>query len=87
MATKKLSPDLIRLIKDEIGNYHHHTEERNKAEHLSADWFKHMKQSIGCYSLIQTITGLTMSRVDDLLAGLVTIDTYWNEDGTKKAKK
>jgi len=87
MATKHLTETTLQLVKDEIRNYNYHKEERDRTEYLSADWFKHMHQANGCYNLIMTITGLTIKRVDELLAGITEPKDYWNPNGRKKDNK
>jgi hypothetical protein len=85
MATKHLTETTLQLVKDEIRNYRYHIEERDKVEYLSANWFKHTQQANGCYALIQTITGLTMTRVERLLNGIDEPKTHWLPSGRKKA--
>jgi len=85
MATKHLTETTLQLVKDEIRNYNYHIEERDKAEYLSANWFKHQQQASGCFSLIQTVTGLSLVRVDRLLADIDTVTTHWLPNGRKKA--
>ena len=85
MATKHLTETTLQLVKDEIRNYNYHIEERDKVEYLSMDWFKHTQQANGCYALIQTITGLTMTRVERLLNGIDNTATHWLPNGRKKA--
>lgn len=87
MATKHLTETTLQLVKDEIRNYQYHLEDRHNHEHLSANWFKAVKTANGCYALIQTLTGLTAKHVDLLCDGTVTIDNYYNQDGTKRNSK
>lgn len=87
MATKHLTETTLQLIKDEIRNYNFHKEERDKYAIATVDWFKHTQQANSCYNLIMTITGLTMKRVDELLAGITEPKDYWNPNGRKKDNK
>lgn len=87
MAQKKLTPETLQLVKDEIKNYQYHLADRNNHPHLSAAWFKSVQTASGCYALVQQLTGLTMKHVDLLTSGEISINNYYNQDGTKKENK
>ena len=45
-------------------------------------WFAQLRERNACYDLLMQLTGLTRSRVDNLIYGQVTAATFWLADGT-----
>jgi len=84
MAIKKLSPELIDAVNGDIKNWLHHTAELNKHQVASPEWFKHIGKRNDYYQILKSITGLTDSRLNNMLYNDTNTATYWKPDGTIK---
>jgi hypothetical protein len=81
-SLKKLTPETIDLVYQEIRNYIYHSNELNRLEVGTAAWIDHYAQRKGNFAIIQTTSGLDDKKIQDLIAGRTTMLTYWLSDGT-----
>ncbi len=80
-SLKKLTPDTINLVYQEIRNYIYHSNELKRLEIGTAAWIDHYAQRKSNYAIIQTTSGLDDRRLQDLIAGRTNMATYWLPSG------
>jgi hypothetical protein len=82
MAIKRLSKEKLEQVNNYcVAWFEWHNKLRLEKTH-SDRWFALLRERNACYDLLMQLTGLTRSRVDDLLYKDVSIATFWLPDGT-----
>jgi len=81
ISLKKLTPETMDMVYQEIRNYIYNTNELNRLEIGSMAWMEHYQQRKANHALIQTTSGLDERRLQDLIAGRTTMATYWLPSG------
>ena len=82
MAIKRLSKDKLEHVENQRLKW---LEWQNKLrlEPMHSDkWFAILRERNACYDILISTTGLTRSRIDNLIYGQVTAETFWLADGT-----
>lgn len=80
-SLKKLTPDTLDLVYQEIRNYIYHSNECTRLEVGTVAWIDHFAKRKTSYNIIQTTSGLDDRRLNDLIAGRTTTATYWLPSG------
>lgn len=78
---KRLNQEQVQLVEQEIKNFIYHSDECKRLEVLSAQWFIHKRQRDAIFNILQSMTGLSTKRLDDLIAGRTNTATYWLTNG------
>jgi hypothetical protein len=86
MALKRLTVDKLEHVNQEILNWLRWQDKVANTKQYSDNWFKAVRERNACHTIIMNITGLTMSRVDDLVYNKVNTATYWLPDGQIRRK-
>jgi hypothetical protein len=82
VAIKKLSKEKLEQVENyRLAWLEWHNKLRKEPTH-SDKWFALIRERNACYDLLMQLTGLTRSRVDNLIYGQVTAATFWLADGT-----
>jgi hypothetical protein len=84
---KKLTPETLDLVYQEIRNYIYHSNELNRLSVGTAEWIEHYQKRKGNHAIIQTTSGLDERRLQDLIAGRTTMATYWLPSGEIRREK
>jgi hypothetical protein len=82
MAIKRLSKEKLEQVENyRLAWLEWHNKLRQQPIHSDL-WFAQLRERNACYDLLMQLTGLTRSRVDNLIYGQVTAATFWLADGT-----
>lgn len=84
---KKLNPDTMDMVYQEIRNYIYHSNELNRLEIGTIQWMEHFQARKQNHAIIQTTSGLDERRLQDLIAGRTTMATYWLPSGEIRREK
>ncbi len=81
-SLKKLTPDTINLVYQEIRNYIYHSNELKRLEIGTAAWIDHYAKRKGNYAIIQTTSGLDDRKIPRPNSpDEPTLATYWLPSG------
>ena len=81
MAIKKLSKEKLEQVENyRLAWLEWHDKLRKEPTH-SDKWFALIRERNACYDLLMQLTGLTRSRVDDLLYNKLTTGSFWTPNG------
>ena len=81
MAIKKLSKDKLELVENQRLEWLKWHNLLIKEHKHSDRWFVLLRERNACYNIIMTVTGLTRSRVDDLVFNKTTTAAFWSPTG------
>ena len=84
MAIKRLSKDKLELVENQRLAWLKWQNKLAKETKFSDRWFVLLRERNACYDIIMTVTGLTRSRVDDLVFNRVSTATFWTPTGEIK---
>ena len=84
MAIKRLSKDKLELVENQRLAWLKWHNELIKAPKHSDRWFVLLRERNACYDIIMSVTGLTRSRVDDLVFNKTTVAAFWSPTGEIK---
>ena len=81
MAIKRLSKEKLEQVENyRLAWLEWHNKLRKEPIH-SDKWFALLRERNACYTLLIGLTGLTRSRVDNLIYGQLTVGSFWTPDG------
>lgn len=81
MAIKRLSKEKLELVENQRLAWLKWQHQLARETKHSDRWFVLLRERNACYDIIMSITGLTRSRVDDLVFNKVTAETFWLPNG------
>ena len=87
ISLKKLTPETLDMVYQEIRNYIYHSNELNRLTVGTVEWIEHYQQRKANYQIIQTTSGLDDRSLQDLIAGRTTMATYWLPSGEIRREK
>lgn len=82
MAIKKLSKEKLQLVEAEIATWLKWQNKLAKENKFSDAWFLFLRERNASYDILMRLTGLTRSRVDEILYNKLSVETFWLSDGT-----
>ena len=82
MAIKKLSKEKLQLVEAERLTWLKWQNKLAKTTKFSDDWFAYLRERNASYDILMRLTGLTRSRVDEILYNKLSVETFWLSDGT-----
>ena len=82
MAIKKLSKEKLQLVEAERLNWLKWQNKLAKETKHSDTWFVYLRERNASYDILMRLTGLTRSRVDEILYNKLSVETFWLADGT-----
>jgi hypothetical protein len=82
MAIKKLSKEKLQLVEAERLTWLKWQNKLAKTTKFSDDWFAYLRERNASYDILMRLTGLTRSRVDEILYNKLSVETFWLADGT-----
>jgi hypothetical protein len=82
MAIKKLSKEKLQLVEAERLTWLKWQNKLAKETKHSDTWFVYLRERNASYDILMRMTGLTRSRVDDLIYRAVSTATFWLPDGS-----
>ena len=81
MAIKRLSKEKLEQVENyRLAWLEWHDKLLKEPTH-SDKWFALIRERNACYDLLMQLTGLTRSRVDDLLYNTLTTGSLWTPNG------
>lgn len=86
MALKRLNAEKLEHVNQQIITWLRWNDKVAHTKPHSEDWFLALRERNACHTIIMNTTGLTMSRVDDLVYNKVNTATYWLPDGQIRRK-
>jgi hypothetical protein len=81
MAIKKLSKEKLQLVEAERLTWLKWQSKLAKETKHSDTWFVYLRERNASYDILMRLTGLTRSRVDDLLYNKLTTGSFWTPNG------
>ena len=82
MAIKKLTKEKLQLVEAEIATWLKWQNKLAKETKFSDAWFLFLRERNASYDILMRMTGLTMSRVDNLIYKKIGIEAFWLPDGS-----
>jgi hypothetical protein len=82
MAIKKLSKEKLQLVEAERLTWLKWQNKLAKTAKFSDEWFAYLRERNASYDILMRLTGLTRSRVDEILYNKLSVETFWLADGT-----
>lgn len=86
MALKRLNPEKLEHVNQQIITWLRWNDKVAHTKSHTEEWFQALRERNACHTIIMNTTGLTMSRVDDLVYNKVNTATYWLPDGQIRRK-
>ena len=81
MAIKRLSKEKLELVENQRLAWLKWQKQLARETKHSDRWFVLLRERNACYEIIMSVTGLTRSRVDDLIYNKLTVGSFWTTDG------
>lgn len=82
MAIKRLSKEKLELVENQRKAWLKWQYQLAREPKHTDRWFVLLRERNACYDIIMSVTGLTRSRVDDIIYSRLTVETFWLTDGT-----
>jgi hypothetical protein len=82
MSIRRQNPDSIHLINESITDYLKMSDLLKTFKMGSDEWFATLRQHRATYQLLKTATGLSETKLDDLIYNKTNTASYWLPDGT-----
>jgi hypothetical protein len=78
---KKLNPDTIQMVDQEIKNYLKQVDNLQSVEAASDEWYAQVRKIQALYQLLKSTTGLSEYKLDDLIFNKTNTSSYWLPNG------
>ena len=78
---RKLTPESIELVNQEIRNYLNLSDTLTLTPRDTDQWFVTLRKCQATYHLLKTLTGLPERRLDELIYNKTNTSSYWLANG------